>query len=140
MKYKTLLVTITMLVLFLVGCGSSSLADSRPVDKTYTLKTSIVQGKMSFVGVGGKIDAIANPDLTAAPGDTIRIVLTNEDGIPHDFSIPEMMVQSSLLLEKNKATDMVFTVNKNGIFPFFCTVSGHREAGMEGQLIVRESQ
>lgn len=138
MKYKSLLVTMTMLVLFLVGCGSSSFGDTRPVDKTYTLKTSIVQGKMSFVGVGGEIDAIVNPDLTAAPGDTIRIVLTNKDGIPHDFSIPQMKVHSSLLSGKEKSTEMVFTVNKDGNFPFYCTVAGHREAGMEGKLVVIE--
>jgi len=36
--------------------------------------------------------------------------------------------------------EFVFTKGERqtGVFPYFCTVPGHRQAGMEGKLIVRE--
>lgn len=36
--------------------------------------------------------------------------------------------------------EIIFTVGKNldGTYPYFCTIPGHRQAGMEGVLIISE--
>ncbi len=135
-NFKFLL--LIMLGLFLVGCGAVHTADALEPDKTFILQTTMVQGEMAFVGVGGEIDSFINPDLTVSVGDAIRVVIVNEDGVPHDFSIPDFNVQTPMVMGKGSLADALFIADKSGIFSFFCSISGHRQAGMEGKLIVAE--
>lgn len=91
---------------------------------------------MVFVGVGGEIDGLVNPDLEVQSGETVSVVLESGDGIPHDFSIPELDIQSQLVTGKSATTDIVFKLQEQGDLTYFCTVPGHRQAGMEGRLII----
>jgi nitrite reductase (NO-forming) len=93
---------------------------------------------MIFVGVGGEIDGAVNPDMRVSAGDTIRVVLVNGDGIPHDFSIPDLNVHSALASAKAQNLEIVFHADKTGEFAYYCTVAGHRQMGMEGKLFVTE--
>jgi len=102
----------------------------------YTLSTGMADGKMVYTGVGGEIEGRLNPDLSARNGDTVRIVVINGDGIPHDLAIPDLNAQSSMLGSKGQATEIVFSVENSGVYPYYCTVAGHRQAGMEGTLVV----
>jgi len=96
-------------------------------------------GRMVFVGVGGAIDGVVNPELTAQAGETVRVTLINGDGMPHDFSIAGLGIQTPLLTAKGATADVVFSVTQAqaGTYDYFCTVSGHRQAGMAGKLVVR---
>lgn len=69
--------------------------------------------------------------LMAQPGDEVTIV--NEDAMPHDLVIDELGV--AVPLEANGTA--TFTVPKDaaGTFTFYCSIPGHREAGMEGSLM-----
>ena len=40
--------------------------------------------------------------------------------------------------ERGKKAELSFTPTRSGEYVFYCTVSGHRAAGMEGRLIVEE--
>lgn len=104
----------------------------------FALETQKTGGKMVFAGVGGEIDGVINPDLVVQPGDTVRLVLTNGDGIPHDLAIPEFDVKSGLVSKKGQSSEVSFTVpgDSSGIYDYFCTLPGHRQAGQEGKLIV----
>jgi nitrite reductase (NO-forming) len=94
---------------------------------------------MVFIGVGGGIDGAINPDLIVSAGDVIRVVIVNGDGIPHDFAIPALGAQTSLVTTKGQTTDVTFEAREIGAFAYFCAVSGHRQMGMEGRLLVRET-
>ncbi|EKD65360.1 MAG: hypothetical protein ACD_50C00112G0004 [uncultured bacterium] len=67
-------------------------------------------------------------------GDTVRIKYKNTVGT-HDFTIEELGVQSSLIDAGEEAT-VQFVADKAGAYEFFCSVPGHREAGMKGTLVV----
>ena len=41
----------------------------------YELTTGMADGKMVFIGVGGGIDGVNNPTLSASAGDTLKITL-----------------------------------------------------------------
>ncbi|HEY3345328.1 MAG TPA: copper-containing nitrite reductase [Anaerolineaceae bacterium] len=112
---------------------------STPAAASFTLKTGMAGGKMSFTGVGGAIDGQVNPDLRVQPGQAVQITLVNGDGMLHDLSIPDFNVTSPRLQQTGSQTQIRFTASKTGAFAYFCSLPGHRQAGMEGKLIVGEA-
>jgi nitrite reductase (NO-forming) len=106
----------------------------------YSLKTAIADGKMVFIGVGGDIDGKVNPNLKAAKGDVIEILLVNGDGAPHDLVVPDLQVGTEMISGQGAQATLKFQVNEEGRFAYICSVPGHRQAGMEGTLLVGEGQ
>ncbi len=102
----------------------------------YTLRTSIADGKLGFMGVGGDIDGKLNPTLRAKPGDTVQVTLINGDGAEHDWVAPDMKAQTDKVSSKGGSSVTVFKADKAGDFVYYCSVPGHRQAGMEGKITV----
>jgi nitrite reductase (NO-forming) len=134
---RALSLLLILLALAVGGCHPRPPAPPA-VDAEFTLKTALLEGSMAFVGVGGRIHGIANPDLIVRSGDTVRIVIVNGDGVPHDFAIPALGAQTALVTTKGQTTDVTFEASEIGEFEYYCAVSGHRQMGMTGKLIVRE--
>ena len=80
------------------------------------------------VAIGG----FAPVDLEASEGE-IALTLANLDAFPHDFTIDELDVQ--VLMDANETVDAAFEAPP-GVYTFYCSIPGHREAGMEGTLTV----
>lgn len=121
--------------------GGSVAASHAPVqmgeaDVSYTLKTGFVDGKMAFIGVGGDLDGQVNPDLHAAVGDVVEIVLENGDSVMHNIAVDGLDVLSDDVMVQGEQTRVVFQVTEAGTLFYYCAVPGHRQAGMEGKLIV----
>jgi nitrite reductase (NO-forming) len=129
-----------ILPLLISACraGGSPSTDESAASKTleYTLTTAFADGKMTFIGVGNGIDGVQNPVLTANTGDTVKINLSNGDGILHDISFPDFGVTAEPISEKGSSVTVTFLVDKGGTFPYFCSQPGHRQAGMEGEFKV----
>ncbi len=105
-------------------------------DVEYTLRTGGPAGELAFVGVGGDIDGQVNPTLAAQPGQTVQITLINADGIQHDLTIDELSVQTDQVGLSGQLDEVVFTVDQEGEFVYYCSIPGHRQAGMWGTLLV----
>jgi len=105
-------------------------------DAKYTLRTGIAEGKLVFLGVGGSIDGKANPVLTAAEGQIVQLTLINGEGTEHDIVFPDQDAKSPRVNGKGSSTTIVFRAAKSGDFLYFCSVPGHRLAGMQGQFLV----
>nr|MCU0464444.1 multicopper oxidase domain-containing protein [Anaerolineae bacterium] len=91
---------------------------------------------MAFVGVGGDIDGIFNPELVVNLGDTVRITVINGDPMLHDLKIDEFGVYTGELLEDEQTVTVEFVANQPGVFKYYCSIPGHRQIGMEGVLTV----
>ena len=102
----------------------------------FTLRTGIAGGRMVYIGVGGTIDGMVNPTLTVYEGELVQINLINGEGAEHDVFIDQYNVRSSMVIGKNASSTFSFLANKPGEFAYFCTVAGHRQAGMEGLIQV----
>lgn len=103
----------------------------------YTLTTALGgDPAMAFVGVGGEIDGVVNPTLTAEVGQLVRITIINGDPVLHDLKIDEFGVYSGELLEAEQTVTMEFLADQPGNFSYYCSIPGHREIGMEGVLQV----
>ena len=136
---KALYVSFLLVLLALVagGCTPQPPAKAQAgYDLEFVLKTAMEGGRMVFVGIGGRIDGIVNPELVGHPGDAVHLVLINSDGMAHDLAIPDLAVKTTLVIREGDSTEVVFEVNDVGVYAYYCTVSGHRLAGMEGKLIV----
>lgn len=140
LKPKLLAVLVLIGGTLLAACSPTApagpVAEGGPATVEYTLKTASEGGQLLFIGVGGEIDGQVNPDLQANVGDTVAITLINDDGRFHDIVIDEFNAATSVFGEIGQEETVTFTVNQAGTFAYFCSVGGHRQAGMEGQLIV----
>jgi plastocyanin len=77
-----------------------------------------------------------DPDeITVTAGEDIAIVLTSTD-ILHDLTIDEL--DAHVAAEPGETASGGFRADEPGTFTYYCTVAGHREAGMEGTLVVEE--
>ena len=97
-------------------------------------------------------------------GQSVKVTLQNEGVLEHDFSIMEIPhtgeVMAEEMDEEESDHDMSnmeiepevhvaaetggshsveFTPSEAGEYEFFCTVEGHKEAGMVGTLVVKDS-
>jgi nitrite reductase (NO-forming) len=105
----------------------------------YTLRSGIADGRMVYIGVGGAIDGKVNPVLTAVAGQIVQITLLNGEGATHDIVFPDQKATSPRVTGKGSSTTLAFRAGKAGDFIYYCSVPGHRLAGMEGQFIVLAS-
>ena len=97
-------------------------------------------------GGGSTLDLEADPngelaytatEATAKAGK-VTVDFNNPQGLTHDVAIEnesgETVGQTELVAGEETST----TVNlKPGTYHYYCTVPGHREAGMEGTLVVK---
>ena len=109
-------------------------------DVTFTLRTEIADGKLVFIGEAGAIKGQVNPDLRVPEGKVVQITLVNGDGALHDIAVPEFQAKSDELVGKGSATTIVFRATKSGTFEYYCSIPGHKAAGMVGKLIVGDVQ
>ena len=133
--FATALILLTMTVATGLARGAEPPAEYTP-DYSFTLKTAIAEGKMVFIGQGGAIDEVVNPDLAVTPDAVVQINLINSDGATHDIALPDFDVTSEQIRRIGASTTIAFRVGKDGSSDYFCTLPGHRAAGMEGQLVV----
>jgi nitrite reductase (NO-forming) len=104
----------------------------------YTLRSGIAEGRMVFIGVGGAIDGQVNPVLSAAEGQGVQITLINGEGAEHDivFADQEATARSAHITGKGASTNIAFRAGKAGDYIYFCSLPGHKLAGMQGQFLV----
>jgi uncharacterized cupredoxin-like copper-binding protein len=98
--------------------------------------------------------------LEVVAGQPVKLEFTNSGSVEHDFSVMEfpMETMGAAATETMPGHDMSnmsqlpdlhtaammgqtakleFTPTKPGTYEFFCTVVGHKEAGMVGTLVVK---
>jgi plastocyanin len=71
--------------------------------------------------------------LEVGAGETVNIALTSTD-VLHDFNVDEAGFH--LAAEKGETAEGALTVAEPGTYTVYCSVAGHRESGMEAELVV----
>ena len=108
-------------------------------DKTFTLRAEFADGKMLYVGEGGEIDGVQNPTLAVAQGETVAITLVNASPLEHDLALPALETHSEHVVAEGDETTFAFEASETGELDYYCSVPGHKEAGMLGTLAVDEA-
>ncbi len=107
---------------------------SAPAVVEYSLRAS--SDEAGFVGVGGSIDGVLNPELSARLGDTVRLTLINESSNSHDIKIDAFDVSSGELTAAEEPVTVEFMADQLGMFHYYASLPGQRDAGLEGVLRV----
>ncbi|GEO04213.1 hypothetical protein AAE02nite_18770 [Adhaeribacter aerolatus] len=97
-------------------------------DRDYTLQATI----LGYFGADGK----RNPVLQARKGETVRIKIVNGEAMTHDIVLEKLGLKSRVLVEKGDTASIVFKAAQSDIY--FCSIPGHRQAGMVGKFEVVE--
>jgi len=138
-------IAIAVLGLSLFGLGVSAQAGNSNLPKSsvayhpdlrFTFRTNIGAKGMTFVGVGDGIDGQDNPTLQVPVGAVVQITLIDGDGAEHNIAVPDFHASSDHVMAKDASAVIVFRADKAGTFDYYCELPGHRQAGMEGKLVV----
>ncbi len=131
------------LAVLISACGSPTKSETSLTTEgktvEYSLMSTMVDGQMTFVGVGGGIEGVHNPTLSANVGDTVQITLTGGDSVEHDVAFPDFNAQSEHITGKGVTSTFEFVADKPGSFHYNCLLAGHKEAGMIGNFEVTGS-
>ena len=132
--------------LLLAACGQSQPAASAP--QTFA--------------VAAKEFAFAPTGLTVKAGQPVTIDLQNQGAVEHDWSVREIEISGEAKSSGDTPSGhmmgdtgdepklhvaagiggkgtLTFTPSKPGTYEYYCTVAGHKEAGMVGTLTVTPS-
>jgi plastocyanin len=152
MKKVVAFLVLAIAALALVACGSSSDSSSSTTE-TSGGESQAEQGgaakEESSSGGGGssstlKFEADPNGELAytsdseTAKAGKVTVEFKNPQALTHDVAIEDSSgkeVGATELIADGSDTTSVDL--KPGTYTYFCTVPGHREAGMEGTLTVK---
>jgi putative membrane-bound dehydrogenase-like protein len=126
---------IVVLILILIALPKNNVEtttlvsrDSTQIDVSYELQATML-------GYFSK-DGTRNPTLRANKGNRVRITITNGEVMTHDISLEKLGIKSPTILEKGATTSITFIAETNDTY--FCTIPGHRAAGMVGSFEIVE--
>lgn len=146
MKKASALLVLVLASVALVACGSSSNSTSSTTTES-TPSSEAAGGSGGSSGGGETIAVEADPggelaytskSLTAKAGN-VTVDFKNPQALTHDVAIESSsgkVVGKTELIAESSSTATIENL-KPGTYTYFCTVPGHREAGMEGTLTVK---
>jgi plastocyanin len=74
--------------------------------------------------------------ISVSAGERVKIIFKNEGKAPHNLVIQGLNIKTRTI--GGGQTDTIeFTAPSSGTYTFYCSIPGHRSAGMEGKLEVK---
>ena len=68
---------------------------------------------------------------------TSRVVLNNTGFVPHNLTVDALAIQ--VVAARGMTSEGAITDPAPGRYEFYCSISGHKQAGMVGTLVIQES-
>lgn len=90
----------------------------------------------SKVSLEGSEFAFAPNALEATAGQYLEVTLVNKGTLEHDFTIDSLGVKLLAPVGQSPSAKSDKTVPA-GTYEFYCSVAGHKEAGMTGTIVVK---
>lgn len=147
MKKLATLLVLGLVSAALVACGGSDDSTATTATESGNANAAPESGKEATGGGGGStLEFEADPEgnlaytttEASAKAGKVTIDFNNPQSVTHDVAIEDSagktVAQTDLIGQEETST----TANlKAGTYTFYCSVPGHREAGMEGSLTVK---
>jgi uncharacterized cupredoxin-like copper-binding protein len=109
--------------------GVVTLASGQSTTTSLKLRASEADGELRF-----------NKKTLRAETGRVKVTLTNPSAnrLPHAVEIEGKGIEKkSRTVRPGKRASVTVTLRRRGTYEFYCPVGNHKEAGMEGKLIVR---
>lgn len=98
-------------------------------------------GGEPYVAKAGTLTIVSDPggalaytaDMASAGAGELKVVMENDSGVPHNVVI-DQKGETDIIEKGTTDFDADFAPKA---YAFYCSVPGHREAGMEGELTVK---
>lgn len=148
-RFAGLSAVIVSLGMLLAACGSDDDPSVQGSGDTSTTAATDMMGNGDHTGGGRESSEVAEGarrvevtatsfsfdpgEIRVRAGEDVEIVLTSSD-ILHDFTIDEF--DAHVAADRGETKEGGFTAGAPGRYTYYCTVAGHRAAGMEGTLVV----
>jgi plastocyanin len=148
---RVLAIGSTLAVLVLAGCGggssSNTSSSSAPASTTGTASSQSGASTSAAAGGSGKTLKLAadssgqlkfdKTSLTASSGK-ITIDFTNASPVGHNVTVASSGGSIAGATPTFQGGSKTLTLHlKPGTYTFYCSVPGHRQAGMQGTLVVK---
>jgi uncharacterized cupredoxin-like copper-binding protein len=127
MRRRVAVVFLGVAAVFSGGCGGGSDDETRTAGST----EAPAGEKVAIVGKEFSYDP---PNLTLTAGQPFTIVLKNTGSIEHDITVDD--AKFKLTVPGNNTREKGLKVEKPGTYQFYCSLPGHKSAGMKGELTV----
>lgn len=139
---------VTIMSLAVAACGSSSKTTTSSSASTPAASTSTPTSSTPAAGVASRTLTIAaNPSgqlkftkssLTATAGK-VTVLFTNSAPLQHNFTVQQGTSGPVLGATPtfSGGTKTLTLTLKAGTYTYYCSVPGHRQAGMQGTLTVK---
>jgi len=149
MKKVAALLALALASLALVACGSSgsdSTSSGGEPTSEATTEGSATGGGAEGGGSGTSLEIEADPEgslaytttAATAKAGNVEIDFNNPQALTHDVAIEDSsgkeLGKTELIASGSDSTAIEL---EPGTYTFYCTVPGHRDAGMEGTLTVK---
>ncbi len=143
-RFPLLIVICALAAFGLAACGGDDNKDTT-TEPAATQPATTETTTTGEAGAGRTVQVAADPggalsfeqkSLTA-PAGKVTFELTNDSSTPHDFAIEqdgEEIAKTDVISEASATTEATVAAGK---YTFYCSVPGHRQAGMEGALTVK---
>ena len=156
MKGSAFLIVATFAVVALlsVGAACGSDGDTPPDPTPRGHGTEPPSGAVEVTMLAEDVKFV--PDkMTISTGQVVTITLRNDDTVEHDLQVDDLSIERmdgedmagdhqgageavlAVHTLAGESASLTFRTEQKGTFDFYCTISGHQEAGMVGTLTVR---
>lgn len=140
-RYAPLLALPLVAMALFAGCGSDDDSDSPNASDTATQ----TQAPASDSADAAVVDLQADPsgalayeeDSIEAKAGNVAIAFTNDAPVGHDVVVEKDGKEVARSQVLTGGSETVAFDAKPGDFTYYCSLPGHREAGMEGTLTVK---
>jgi plastocyanin len=131
-----LLLTVLALTVGVAACGGDDDDDTAAEPGTSADTTGGGGGGTTLMLMADPSGALTyDPDTLTAPAGEVTIEFMNESGMSHNVEVEGNGVEEVSETITEGSTSLTLTLEP-GEYEFYCTVDGHKAAGMEGTLTV----
>jgi|SwirhisoilCB2_FD_contig_31_32571159_length_1091_multi_4_in_0_out_0_3 uncharacterized cupredoxin-like copper-binding protein len=118
---------ISTLIMACAGTSAAGSSSSKPASSTQDITVKALDTL--------KFDPST---ITVKSGTPVKLTVANSGALEHDWVVDDLDGKKISIDAKPKTSpSSEFTPAKAGTYDFYCSIPGHREAGMVGKLVVQ---
>jgi uncharacterized cupredoxin-like copper-binding protein len=146
-KFPALIAVAVAIPFGLAACGSddsSSSTTAASTDTTSSTEASTTESTTASGGGGGETVDIGETEYKLDPSDatakagTVTFAVTNDGTQVHNLEVEGNGIEEQGTEDLQSGSNGEVTLDlKPGTYEMYCSIDGHRDLGMEGQITVQ---